>query len=275
MANFSKFDRFPTEIRLEIWRQAATDPQVVDVRFIWNIWQTPNFRPDSYQNTTSHLKGLLGACQESRREVRTNFGRNLRRWGTPQNPVLVYFNPSIDTLWFPEFFCHLPFLTQFRNGLNEVRRVAYPLRLLPDHLADILHHVHRLERLYLTDISSDDDGPSGEPSHAVLLETKCRPEDDDAPMIEEVEAKYGDPLLVVTWKLVEEHIQQVIKERMTRDTSSDRSWTRAIPEIRIGRISCREGLRNHTWTLGCYCEYCQWREKRYPPGSSSSLMRLS
>lgn len=278
MANFAKFDRFPTEIRLQIWHQAATDPQVVDARFIYYIWAMPNFRSDSYQNTTSHLKGLLRACRESRREVIRNFGQNLRRWGTPQNPVLVYFNPSIDTLWFSEHFItasHLQFfLKQFENGLDKVRRVAYPLWLeeLPDRLADIFHHIHRLERLYLTDMSSSED-ILGKASHAVLLETKLRPEDDEARMVEVIKANRGDPLLVVTWKLVEEHIQQVMKERMTRDTSSDRGWTRVIPETRIGRITCWELLWNHTWTLGCYCEYCQWREKRHP-GSPSSLMRL-
>jgi hypothetical protein len=73
MANFAKFDSFPIEIRLEIWRQAATDPQVVNARFIWHIWAIPNFRADAYHNTTRHLKGLLRACRESRREVIRNF----------------------------------------------------------------------------------------------------------------------------------------------------------------------------------------------------------
>jgi hypothetical protein len=151
-----------------------------------------------------------------------NFGRNLRRWGTPQDPVIVYFNPSIDTLLFSEHFMevsHLQFfLTQFGNGLDEVRRVAYPLGLdeLPDRLADIFRSIHHLERLYLTDESSNDPTHA---SHAVLIQTKRRPEDEKAHMVDEIKAKCGDPLLVVTWKLVEEHIRQVMKERMTRDTS--------------------------------------------------------
>jgi hypothetical protein len=167
------------------------------------------------------------------------------------------------------------FLNRLVGG-RSLRRIG-PILLwqkldeLPDRLADIFRRIHHLERLYLIDESSNDPTHA---SHAVLIQTKRRPEDEKAHMADEIKAKCGDPLLVVTWKLVEEHIRQVMKERMTRDTSSDRSWTRVIPETRIGRIFCRESLWKHTWTSGCYCEYCQRWEERHP-GSSSSLVRLS
>ncbi|KAH6666166.1 hypothetical protein B0J14DRAFT_207925 [Halenospora varia] len=207
MANFPEFQHFPTEIRLKIWSQAANDPQIVDARLIWDPWGTPNLKSNTCQTTTSHLKGLMRACRESRGEVIRKCSRNLRRWGTPQSPVLIYFNPSIDTLWFPEPFReerHLKFfLTQFRNGLDQVHSIAYPVgeQWLLCRLADIFHHVYQLKRLYLTDCLLPDSGSSDTGGDVVLLETNSLPEGEiDIDIANAIEANCRDPSLVMTWK---------------------------------------------------------------------------
>ncbi|KAH8585839.1 hypothetical protein B0O99DRAFT_646103 [Bisporella sp. PMI_857] len=275
MASFPNFGRFPIKIRLQIWCQAATNPQVVDARFIWHTWTTPNFRSDACQNTTSHLKGILGACRESRHEVIGKFRRNLRRWGSPHNPVLVYFNPAIDTLWFSEHSTKELlqfFLEEFRNGVDQVRYVAYHFWHddYLDRLVEICHYACQLKRLYLTDDSSYGTHPEME-SAVVLLGAKRTPEDEEPNMAEEIRSKCGNPSLVITWKLVKEHVRQVMKERMTREAGSN--WNRIIPEMRIGRIVTRESFREHTWTLGCRCESCQRWETNHP-GIPFPLSRL-
>ncbi|KAH6661608.1 hypothetical protein B0J14DRAFT_611945 [Halenospora varia] len=226
--------------------QAANDPQIVDARLIWDPWGTPNLKSNTCQTTTSHLKGLMRACRESRGEVIRKCSRNLRRWGTPQSPVLIYFNLSIDTLWFPEPFReerHLKFfLTQFRNGLDQVHSIAYPVG----------------EQWLLCRGSSDTGGD------VVLLETNSLPEGEiDIDIANAIEANCRDPLLVMTW--------------MTRDKGLD--WSGIMPRTRIGKIGSQPRLRQHTWALGCYCEFCQkqeksCREKKYHSGALPLPRRL-
>lgn len=105
-----------------------------------------------------------------------------------------------------------------------------------DRLVDISHCVSQLRRLYLTDLSSNGSRP--ELGGVIeLLKTKFKPEDDEGAIVEEIKAKCRDPSLVITWKLVEEHIRQVMKEKIIRDTGSN--WSRVIPEIRIERVTSR------------------------------------
>ncbi|KAH6662703.1 hypothetical protein B0J14DRAFT_610269 [Halenospora varia] len=267
MANFPEFQHFPTEIRLKIWSQAANDPQIVNARLIWDPWGTPNLKSNTCQTTTSYLKGLLRACQESCGEVIRKCSRNLKRWGTPQSPVLIYFNPSIDTLWFPEPFRkerHLKFfLMQFRNDLDQVHSIAYPVggQWLLCRLADIFYHVYQLKRLYLTDCLLPDGGSSDTGGDVVLLKTNSLPEGEiDINIANAIKANCRDPSLVMTWEI-------------------GLDWSRIMPKTRIRKIGSQPRLRQHTWALGCYCEFCQkqeksCREKKYHSGAPPLPRRL-
>ncbi|KAH8674422.1 hypothetical protein BGZ60DRAFT_429430 [Tricladium varicosporioides] len=276
IASFPGFQHFPSEIRLKIWNQAANDPQIVNAQLIWDPWKTPTLRSNAFQTTTTHLKGLLGACQESRSEAKKKLDQNLTIWGSPKSFVRVYFNPSVDTLWFSELFMAEKllesFLTQIQTGLERVRYIAYPLwgAGLLHRLADIFHHLPQLKRFYLTDYSSDDQA-SDTGGDVVLLETNYTVEE-EVDIVDAIKAKYENPSLVVTREMVEKYIRQTVQERMTDDKDLDSRVI--IPRMKIGKIGHRPRLRRHTWALGCCCKFCQEREQKYPFGPPPLPKRL-
>ncbi|KAF7853060.1 hypothetical protein EAF04_010799 [Stromatinia cepivora] len=135
---FSQFGKFPTELRLKIWRFAALQPRIIRV--------TP-YKDESdelyFLCVTSQQCPLTMACQESR-EVVLSFKEPLELFGwgpefkepinylgpVPQSlKAFVYTNISIDTIWvqtFKEDWVTVAKAIVAIGWIPEVKRIIVP-----------------------------------------------------------------------------------------------------------------------------------------------------
>jgi hypothetical protein len=150
--SFTLFPLLPTELRRNIWRQAASQPKVVSAT-----------EGGLSQRTASHIGDLLRASKESRDVAQQQAKQNQRLWGETN----AYNNFEVDTFWlcvdysidaddlnFPTYFkevrycaCPAPTVGQWNLGANWVFT-----------LLKIVKHCLALKVLYLTtEILSNDD----------------------------------------------------------------------------------------------------------------------
>jgi hypothetical protein len=119
-----------------IWEAAYDCPRIMKIKWIFDHRIATYPRGCYQQNagiiTSDHVSPLLRVCREAREVGLANY----RAWGNATHNLRVYFNPMIDTLWFPETGFNLKtfqwFCTKLGSGPDMVRYLACPLDLWED-----------------------------------------------------------------------------------------------------------------------------------------------
>ncbi|CZR66911.1 uncharacterized protein PAC_16812 [Phialocephala subalpina] len=100
LESFHLFSKFPTEIRLNVWRFTCF-PRVVEVQVIEPVRIPDKTCSFVSFHTRSQLPAAFSVCTESRAVVlpfyKLCFGSALRQ---DLAPSTIYFNPDVDTLFF-------------------------------------------------------------------------------------------------------------------------------------------------------------------------------